>query len=90
MFTCKNNSKHNINNSLCFNFSLQKVAIAGLNPIWGYIILYVARGVLTAPRNFQNLLIEPIEDTLIEEGRKSPTSLTELKNIPTFEKGRHK
>lgn len=24
MFTCKNNSKHNNNNSLCFNFSLQK------------------------------------------------------------------
>lgn len=29
MFTCKNNSKHNNNNSLCFNFSLQKNVYSG-------------------------------------------------------------
>ena len=32
--------------SLCFNFSLQKMSIVGLNLIREYIILYAARGVM--------------------------------------------
>jgi hypothetical protein len=36
MFTCKNNSKHNNNNSLCFNFSLQKCLISNMG-IYNFI-----------------------------------------------------
>ena len=44
---CKNNCKHNNNNSICFNFSItKKFFIVGLNLIRGYIILYAARRVM--------------------------------------------